>query len=517
VDDDQRPHIVFILMDDLGRDDTGIYGNARAETDTPNITALAKDGITLGQHYVFFHCSPTRRSFLTGRSPLHCGEQLSKPDSDDINLRYTWISQKLQTAGYVSHWYGKGHTGYKSIDHMPFRHGFNSSVIFLPGGGSYFNMSHWSEGSPLPQNDTYSTEYFSSLAFEALREHDPAVPLFMYLPFQAPHFPYEFPPDTPAEECVNNTIGCMMRSADMWIGRLVTLLREKGMYDKTLIVWSSDNGGARDGNNFPLRGGKQSNYQGGFQAAAFVSGGFLPTSVRGTTNNNVFHIMDWYPTLCRLAGVDGSDDPEVPPLPIDPSMPDQDVYQGNLSFPPVDGVDIWDQLLLANDTAPHASLWLSSQAMIRGRHKIVVAPPNSDIVNSTAPRFSRAGWRSRDGVWEDAADSDWPCQRSTDRFQPCLFDLLADPREQMDLAQAMPSLVADMWEELNRSNLGAFQSRSPAALLGPCNFDCALSVWDSFNLSGDHSPYCGVLGCDLSDSMYAGMRARGETAPSNIR
>ena len=73
---------------------------------TKNLTGLINEGILLTNHYTHWHCSPTRRSFLTGRLPIHHGEQLSADDSDDIDLRMTWVSQKLKEGGYHTHWFG---------------------------------------------------------------------------------------------------------------------------------------------------------------------------------------------------------------------------------------------------------------------------------------------------------------------------------------------------------------------------------------------------------------------------
>ena len=102
----------MFLQDDLGFDDVSFTnGNPVNMEVTANITAAAKEGIVLKRHYVHWHCSPTRRTFLTGRLPLHHSEFLS-PDSsgDDIDLRWTTIAQKVKSAGYQAYWYGKGHT-----------------------------------------------------------------------------------------------------------------------------------------------------------------------------------------------------------------------------------------------------------------------------------------------------------------------------------------------------------------------------------------------------------------------
>ena len=131
-----KPHIISVLQDDLGWYDTGIH-NPAAAAFTKNITALAQQGIILTNHYVHWHCSPTRRSFLTGRLPIHHGEQLSGDATDDIDLRMDWVSDKLHAAGYQSHWFGKWHTGFKSMGHLGFEHGFTSAVGSFQTGGPY--------------------------------------------------------------------------------------------------------------------------------------------------------------------------------------------------------------------------------------------------------------------------------------------------------------------------------------------------------------------------------------------
>jgi len=134
------PHIISILQDDLGYADTGVNGGPAAAY-TQKITALAKAGIVLSHHYVHWHCSPTRRTFLSGRLPIHHGEQLSKVDTDDMDLRWTWLPQKLQTAGYRTHGFGKEHTGFRSVKHLWSNRGFTSSFGSLLTGGNYFYSS----------------------------------------------------------------------------------------------------------------------------------------------------------------------------------------------------------------------------------------------------------------------------------------------------------------------------------------------------------------------------------------
>ena len=105
-----KPHLISILQDDLGWYDSGVH-NPAAVAWSGNITNLAhEEGVILSYHYSHWHCSPSRRSFLTGRLPIHHGEQLSANKDDDIDLRMTWISEKLAAVGYMAHWFGKATT-----------------------------------------------------------------------------------------------------------------------------------------------------------------------------------------------------------------------------------------------------------------------------------------------------------------------------------------------------------------------------------------------------------------------
>lgn len=92
-----HPHIIFVLQDDLGHHDVG-FTNKEMLPVTGNVSTLAEDGIILTNHLVHYHCSPTRRSLLTGRLPIHHGEMLSGVTSDDIDLRWTLFPKKTQTS-----------------------------------------------------------------------------------------------------------------------------------------------------------------------------------------------------------------------------------------------------------------------------------------------------------------------------------------------------------------------------------------------------------------------------------
>lgn len=131
-------HFIMVLQDDMGWNDIGFH-NPAMEAVTPNLTSMAKEGLVLDNHLVHFHCSPTRRSFISGRLPIHHGEGLSTTTSDDIDLRWELISDKLKESGYRTHWVGKGHTGYKSMAHLPTNRGFDSFTGYLSGAQNYYS------------------------------------------------------------------------------------------------------------------------------------------------------------------------------------------------------------------------------------------------------------------------------------------------------------------------------------------------------------------------------------------
>lgn len=483
-----RPHVVVILQDDMGHYETAFSGNTNNSDVTAHMSSLAAEGVILKRHYTHWHCSPTRRSFLTGRLPLHHSELLSTIDTDDIDLRWTTIGQKLKSVGYTNYWFGKGHTGYKSTAHLPLALGFDDFTGFLSGAQSYTAEDRWQRDMPL-NDTTYSADLFGQLALAAVSAHDPATPMFMYLPWQQVHEPYTAPPGWEGD-----ALRGMLNAADQYIGQLVSLLKDKGMYENTVIFYCSDNGGVDKGQNWPFRGEKHTNWEGGMRVAAFISGGFLPPDVRGTNNDIVFHIVDWYPTICNLAGVNGNDDPPVPPLPVDPSDPTKDIY-GPYSFPPVDGRDIWDLIVHPTDKpidSVHPTLWLSAEVMLsRGRYKLVVAQPDPSKMSAGT---AECGWKQKDETWEEPTAAQCACgcafkDRTT--FVPCLFDVVADASERVDLSASQPSLVADLWKALNLSNLELYgMSHSPPNLLGNCNASCA-----SLHYGGSRGPICGVPGC----------------------
>ena len=172
---------------------------------TPNLLELSKQGLRLDRHYVFRYCSPTRRSFLSGRFPNSITSvQPDGPNlcSDFLPLACHIMSEKLASVGYLGHFVGKGHLGYETTDHLPIHRGFKSHVGYLGGGESYFwgcgggqcgsdpALSHhdmWHDyhaGADIVPEIYYSANFYTTQAVGIITDHPKTSPLFLYLPYQ---------------------------------------------------------------------------------------------------------------------------------------------------------------------------------------------------------------------------------------------------------------------------------------------------------------------------------------------
>lgn len=167
-------------------------------------------------------------------------------------------------------------------------------------------------------------------------------PLFMYLAWHLVHSPLEVPPlyfDPKCEDNKNRQLyHGMVTALDQGVGNVTRALRNNGMLENSLIIFYADNGGplvttGLSGNNYPLKGGKTDDFEGGTRAVSFIFGGVVPPALRGTTNNAYIHAADWYATLCGLAGVDPTDSGAVA-----------------AGVPPIDSVDQWKTILTPNAT-----------------------------------------------------------------------------------------------------------------------------------------------------------------------
>merc|ERR550525_2338288 len=218
----------------------------------------------------------------------------------------------------------------------------------------------------------------------------------------------------------------MVYCLDSGIGNVTKALKRRGMWDKTLVVFSSDNGGREDedfgGNNYPLRGMKFTDFEGGVRVASFASGGVLPKKRRGVTEAGLIHICDWYATFCSLAGVDATDHKAAA-----------------ADLPAIDSLDMWP--VLQGGASPRTEIGLSSNAVIAWLHKLVLK--------------QRKGWwtspmHPNSTIPENSA---LVCQESG-----CVFDISQDPEERKDLATSSPTLLRSLTALLAKYVASSYQT-----------------------------------------------------------
>jgi arylsulfatase A-like enzyme len=196
----QSPNIVLIVADDLGWKDVGYNGS---EINTPNIDALARDGVTLTDFYVHATCSPTRAALMTGQSPMRHGiyHALGKNTQGSLPLSLKLLPEFLGEAGYQSVMVGKWHLGHATSAMLPMARGFEAVYGHYTGGVGYWDHVHgggldWHRDGKALREEGYATHLQADEAVRLIRERDRERPLFLYTAFSAPHLPNEAPAET---------------------------------------------------------------------------------------------------------------------------------------------------------------------------------------------------------------------------------------------------------------------------------------------------------------------------------
>ena len=413
----ERPDIVFILSDDQGSYDVGWR---HSEIKTPQLDQLARAGTRLENFYVQPLCSPTRAALMTGRYPMRYGLQVGviRPDSNyGLPLEERMLPQALREVGYTTAICGKWHLGSFDKAYWPDHRGFNHWYGMLFGMTDYFKHTRsdkpdwWRNGAP-SHDEGYTTELIGREAAKVVRDQPKDKPLFLYVPFNAVHFPFQAPekykqPYAHLPE-PRRTYAGMTAAMDEAIGKIVEAIDETGRRKNTLIIFCSDNGGYKPGtvtSNGPLRGGKGSLYEGGVQTCAFVT--WEDHIKPGTTVPAMMHVVDWYPTLLKLTGA--SLNQELP----------------------LDGKDIWPSLTKGKPS-PHEEILFNSapdRGAIRvGDWKLVLHGLNA---GSKPPEEARKGTETT--------------KRTTTSSESIeLFNLAEDPSEKTNLAGENPKKLKEL-------------------------------------------------------------------------
>jgi len=427
-----KPNILLIIADDLGWQDVGWHGGIYQ---TPTLDRLVREGVELDRHYVQPVCTPTRTALLSGRWTSRFGPQALSPS----NLRVyapgtTTLASALKQAGYSTSMAGKWHLGSKP-EWGPNHYGFDHSYGSLNGAvdpwthqyrqGPYLDT--WHRDERIFQESGNATELVAEEAKRRIREA--TSPWFLYVPLHAVHLPVDAPEkykelyrdktfgETPERAEAMRRMGAFISQMDAKVGEFVQVLEETKQRERTLIVFSSDNGGLAGGknpyvgtvpdspvlsSNRPLRGYKNQLYEGGIRVSAFANwpGQLSPRKVEET-----LHAVDWMPTLTRLAGW-------TPPAEVR-----------------FDGEDLWP-LLTGETTA------LPSRA-------IYIPHPGGRVM-------IREGWK---------------LITYNDQRKPQLFQVRRDPGETRNLAEREPGKLAELQavlSELKRADV----TELPADLVG---------------------------------------------------
>jgi len=567
-----KPHIVFLLIDDLGWSDTEFGGSGlhdRGFIKTPNMKALQPESILLNKHYAYSWCAPSRSSLLSGRLPIHVDVNHSNPmasirsspldSGEGIPAGMTTIGTKLKGQNYSTHYVGKWGAGFTWKQQNPMWRGFDSFFGYLHDSVDFWNEKLGPESIEVPggcemlfralnksdgavdlirddkpastENGTKWVDYlFLNESLTIIENHDVSTPLFLFHAFHSVHAPLNAPEDLyvgdyapppctgpdamrtcfkkfgALEHDDRRSYGAMVTFTDTGIGQIVEKLKAKQMWNNTIVVVSSDNGGAQymspvgyqlwgSGNNEPLRGGKTSDFEGGIRVNSFVTGGLIPEKMRGTETHALMHFADWYGTFCYLAGANATDQ-----VAIDNGLPD------------TDSINQWPILSGERTVSIRTEVQISPVTLIdqAGKWKLLTGADPGSINDDTSPfyvpfdtyavgyftGYPFANNSVPGGVMGSAGTacqtakqslsvefaSTLNCNYGLDCRHGCLFDLENDPTETTDVSKENPDVLASMMAKLqNNSKLWTKEEQ-----------------WGIFNpiRAGDDPRYDGPDNCD---------------------
>lgn len=316
-----QPNILLILTDDQGYHDVSYYGTE--DLQTPNIDALRADGIRFDNFKANCPvCSPTRASLMSGRYP----DMVGVPGVIRTHKENNWgfldpsislLSNELNDEGYHTALIGKWHLGLKTPNTpnergFDFFHGWLGDMMDDYWKKRRHDINYMRKNQEVIDPAGHATDLFTAWAVDYIKDKAPKEqPFFLYLAYNAPHFPVQPPEDwlakvqsrAPNLSEKRAKLVAFIEHLDDGIGKVIQALKESGEYDNTIIVFTSDNGGLlRDAaNNGPFRDGKQSVYEGGLKVPTCLvwkNGGVAP----GAISDHKALTMDLYPTLIEAAG-----------------------------------------------------------------------------------------------------------------------------------------------------------------------------------------------------------------------
>lgn len=418
-----RPNIVLILTDDQGFGDLSAHGNPVLRT--PNLDRLHDEGVRFTDFHVSPSCAPTRAALMTGRHEFKNGVTHTILERERLALGATTIADVLQAAGYATGIFGKWHLGDEEA-YRPERRGFGE--VFIHGGGgigqtypgscgdapgnTYFDPVLWHNGT-FVKTKGYCTDLFFERALGWMTaQHEARTPFFAYIPTNTPHSPLVAKPADKARyegkglSDIEATFFGMIHAIDENVGRLLDRLDDLGIADNTLVIFMNDNGGTGGIRifNAGMKGGKLTPWLGGTRSSSLWRwpGRFTPADCPALTAH-----IDFFPTIAELAGATVTE-------------ATRQQVEGRTLVPLLrNPAAAWPERMVFT----HAGRWGKGQDPAEKKYRMcAVRTPRWTLVSDTGAETPR---------WQ-------------------LFDVRADPSQNVDVIDAHPEVVRDLSAAFDR-------------------------------------------------------------------
>ncbi|MCA9061660.1 MAG: sulfatase [Planctomycetaceae bacterium] len=447
------PNVILIFADDLGYGDPGCF-NSDCPFRTPRLDQMAAEGARLTSFYVPTpYCAPSRGTILTGRYPFrHSVVHNPAPDAGLTNFGLPsselTIAELLKPAGYATAAFGKWHLGHLP-QWLPTTQGFDHYLGILYSNDMFPVQLVQNEQVveyPVPQSTL--THRYTEQALEFIRDNRDR-PFFLYLPHAMPHKPLAASDDFYTPESPEDLYADVMAELDFSVGQILDELKKLNLDERTLVIFTSDNGPWYGGSTGGLRGMKGRTWEGGLRVPLIAR---MPGTIpAGIVNHHPAATIDVLPTVCALAGV---------------AVPDDRI---------IDGRSVLSMLQDSDAASPHEAIFGmqgTSLATIRsGRWKLHVRSPGHPRFFNLTDEEAR-NWvdpRGPDGVailapYEQARPSQYPgVSTGTDPQPMMLFDLETDRAEQTNVADQNPEVVERLLKQFRTMEAEVPQFETPSS------------------------------------------------------
>ncbi|XP_077980385.1 arylsulfatase B-like [Glandiceps talaboti] len=450
---------------------------------TPNMNRLASEGVLLNQSYSQPLCTPSRAAFMSGYYPFKVGLQHQilwsvQPHGLPLNIKI--LPEKLRDLGYRTHLVGKWHLGMCKWEYTPTYRGFDSFYGYYSLLLTHFDKTHhtvqdrdlggydFRDNTGVVQpSDKFITEMFVTRAEKIINEHPLDQPMFMYFALDLPKWPSEAPQRywdlyADVENEARRGLSAMVSAIDDTVGNLSRTLKERGMWEDTVFVFFSDNGGVPylAASNWPLRGAAGNLFEGSSRVPGFVSGGSSKLKKQGYVNNELIHITDFHSTFVKLAG----------------GEPESDL----------DGFDVWDTISERKPSPREEMVYNiddvepTGSAIRVGDYKLILGNP--EIFYPRRSLDYTDGWH-KPPKSKDIKFTHTPVHfGELGKVPPAanvtlLFNLKDDPEERHDLAEKYPQKVEELRQRLKEHEKGLMPAINPPPDFKGCNPDNYGGVW----------------------------------------